>query len=86
MYVPKMFLIAVAFFIAYQSVSRWLTCQSKIGRMLARPGMMVGCRKRNDGGTFHCDVCSLYGGTSSLILGGAALVFAAIGAWQWFGR
>ncbi len=83
MYVPKMFLVAVACFIVYRILSRVLTCQSRIGRKLALPSMAVGCRKLDDGGIWTCDVCSLYGGTATIVFGGAAFVFAAIGVWQW---
>jgi len=83
MYVPKMFLLAVACWSVGWILSRVLTCQTAIGRGLALHGMLVGCRKRDDGGTWVCDVCSLYGGTAAIIFGGAALVFAVIGVWQW---
>ncbi len=83
MYVPKMFLVAVACLIVWRILSRILTCQSRIGRRLALRGMLIGCRKRDDGGIWVCDVCSLYGGTTTILFGGAALVFAAIGIWQW---
>jgi len=84
MYVPKVFLAAVACFIVWRILLRVLTCQSRIGRRLALPCMAVGCRKLDDGGTWHCDVCSLYGGTATILLGGAALVLAAVGIWQYF--
>jgi hypothetical protein len=83
MYVPKMFLVAVACFLVLRILSRVLTCQSRIGRKLALPSMTVGCRKLEDGGAWVCDVCSLYGGAAPILFGGAALVFAAIGIWQW---
>jgi hypothetical protein len=83
MYVPKMFLVAVACFIVWRILSRILTCQSRIGRGLALHGMLVGCRKRDDGGIWVCDVCSLYGGAADILFGGSALVCAAIGIWQW---
>jgi hypothetical protein len=83
MYVPKMFLIAVACYIVWRILSRVLTCQSRIGQGLALRTMLVGCRKRDDGGIWVCDVCSLYGGIADFIFGGATLVFAAIGIWQW---
>ena len=82
MYVPKMFLVAVACYVAWRILSRLLTCQSRIGRSLALRTMRVGCRKRDDGGIWVCDVCSLYGGAADFLFGGAALVFAAIGIWQ----
>jgi hypothetical protein len=84
MYVPKMFLAAIACYVVCRILSRFLTCQSRIGRSLALPGMLVGCRQRDDGGIWICDVCSLYSGTAAIIFGGAAIVFAAIGIWQWF--
>jgi hypothetical protein len=84
MYVPKMFLIAVACFIVWRILSRILNCENRIGRNLALSNMTVGCRKREDGGVWSCDVCSLYGGTATILFGGAALVFAAIAIWQWF--
>ncbi len=83
MYVPKMFLIAVACYLIWRLLSRIFTCQSRIGRKLALPGMLVGCRKRDDGGVQVCDVCSLYGTTVDILFGGATFVFAAIGIWQW---
>ncbi len=83
MYVPKVFLVAVACFVTWRILSRILTCQSRIGRKLALPSMAVGCRKLDDGGIWYCDVCSLYGGTATVLFGGAALVFAAVGIWQW---
>jgi hypothetical protein len=58
----------------------------KQNRKLALSSMAVGCRKRADGGTWVCDVCSLHGGTVGTLFGGAALVFAAIGIWQWLKR
>jgi len=85
MYVPKTFLVAFACFIVWRILSRILTCQSRIGRSLARPHMAVGCRKRDDGGIWICDVCSMYGGAAAILFGGA-LVFAAIGIWQWLTR
>jgi hypothetical protein len=83
MYIPKMFLVAVACFIVWRILARILNCQSRIGRKLALPSMTVGCRKRDDGGVWTCDLCSWYGGTATILFGGAALVFAAIGIWQW---
>jgi len=83
MFVPKMPLIAVACFFLWSILSRVLTCQSRVGRKLALPGMLVGCRKRDDGGIWVCDVCSLYLGAVDILLGGATLVFATIGIWQW---
>ncbi len=83
MYVPKMILIAVGCFVVWLILSRLLTCQTRIGRSLALNSMLVGCRKRDDGGIWVCDLCSLYGGTADFIFGGGALVFAAIGIWQW---
>jgi hypothetical protein len=83
MYVSKAFLVAVACFIVWRILSRVLTCQSRIGRKLALPSMAVGCRKLDDGGTWHCDVCSLYGGAATILFGGATLVFASIGLWHW---
>jgi hypothetical protein len=83
MYIPKMFLLAVACLFVWWALSRVLNCQSSIGRKLASRGMLVGCRKRDNGGIWVCDLCSLYGGTADIIFGGAALVFAAIGVWQW---
>ena len=83
MYVPKMLLVAFACLIIWQMLSRVLTCQSRIGRGLAFRHMTVGCRKRDDGRTWVCDVCSLYGGTVTILFGGASLVFGAIGIWQW---
>lgn len=84
MYVPKMFLVAIACFIIWRILFRVLTCRSKIGQKLALPSMAVGCRKLDDGGIWCCDVCSLYGGTATVLFGGTALVFAAVGIWQWF--
>jgi hypothetical protein len=83
MYVPKIFLVAVALFFVWLILSRVLTCQTAIGRGLAVHGMLVGCRKRDDGGIWVCDVCSLYGSVADILFGGAALVCAAIGIWQW---
>ena len=82
MHVPKMLLLAVACFIVWRILARILNCQSRIGRSLALPSMMVGCRKRDDGGVWSCDVCSLYGGTATILFGGAALISAVIGIWQ----
>jgi hypothetical protein len=81
-YVPKTFLVAIACFIVWWILSRILTCQSSIGRKLALPGMAIFCRKLDDGGIWHCDVCSLYGGTAAILFGGTALVFAVVGIWQ----
>lgn len=83
MYVPKMFLAAFACLIVWRVLRSVLTCQSTIGRKLALPSMAVGCRKLEDGGVWYCDVCTLYGGTASVIFGGAAFVLAAIGIWDW---
>lgn len=83
MYVPKMFLVAAGCLIVWLILSRVLTCQSRIGRGLALPHMAVGCRRRDDGGVWTCDVCSLYGAGAAILFGGAALVCAAIGLWQW---
>lgn len=83
MYVPKMFLVAVACLFVWRILSRILNCRSSIGRKLALPGISVGCRKRDDGGNWVCDVCSIYGGTADMLFGVATLVFAAIGIWQW---
>jgi hypothetical protein len=82
MYVPKMFLVAVACLIVSQNLSSALSCKSRIGRRLALPTMSVGCRKLDDGAVWRCDVCSMYGGTATILFGGAAFVFAAIGIWQ----
>jgi len=82
-YVSKAFLAAIVCLIVWQILSRIFTCQSSIGRKLALPSMAVGCRKLDDGGIWYCDVCSLYGGTATVLFGGAALVFAAVGIWQW---
>lgn len=86
MYVPKMFLLAIACLFVWRILSRVLNCQSKIGRKLALHGMLVGCRKRDDGGIWVCDLCALYGGTADILFGAATLVFAAIGIWQWLKR
>ncbi|HEU5409174.1 MAG TPA: hypothetical protein VFU48_15510 [Nitrospira sp.] len=83
MYVPKMILIAVALYIVWSAASRVLNCQSSIGRALAPRGMLVGCRKREDGGEWTCDLCSIYGGTADIVLLGAAVVCGTIGIWQW---
>ncbi len=83
MYVPKIFLAAIACLATWTITSRILTCRSRVGRRLALPGMMVGCRKQ-DNGTIHvCDVCSLYGGSADILLLGAALVLVVIGIWRW---
>jgi len=81
MYVSKAFLAAIVCLIVWQILSRIFTCQSSIGRKLALPSMAVGCHKL-DAGTWHCDVCSLYGGTATILFGGTALVFAVVGIWR----
>jgi hypothetical protein len=83
---PKMFLVAVACYIIWRILAHILTCQNSVGRRLALPGMSVGCRKRDDGGIWYCDVYSIYGGTAQILFGGATLLFAAIGIWQRFRR
>ncbi len=83
MYVSEMFFAAAACLIVWRILYRVLTCHSRIGRKLALPSMAVGCRTLDDGGIWHCDVCSLYGGTVTILFGGTALVFAFVGIWQW---
>jgi len=83
MYVPRVFLLAAACLILWRILYSTFTCQNRVGRKLALPSMSVGCRKLDDGGVWHCDVCTLYGGTATVLFGGAAFVFVAIGIWQW---
>ena len=82
MYVSKAFLAAIGCLIVWQILSRVLTCQSRIGRKLALPSMAVGCHKLDDGGIWHCDVCSFYGGAATILFGGTALTFAVVGILQ----
>lgn len=83
MYVPKAILAAIGCFAVWGALSRVLTCRSTIGRKLALHGMTVGCRKQDDGTTWVCDLCAIYGGSADILLIGAATVLAAIGIWQW---
>ena len=83
MYVPNLVLIEFALYVLWSLLSRVLNCQSSIGRSLALRGMLVGCRKREDGGVWTCDLCGLYGGVADFILLGAMLICGGIGIWQW---
>jgi hypothetical protein len=84
MYVPRAFLFAIGCLFFWRILARVFNCQSRIGRKVALPGILVGCRKQNDGGTRVCDLCSFYGGAADVLFGGATLVLAAIAVWQWF--
>lgn len=82
MYIPNSFLFAGGCYVVMKVLARVLSCRSRIGRALALPHMMVGCRKFEDDSILSCDVCGLYGCTATVLFGGGMLVFLAIGVWQ----